>query len=61
MFEADELRVHYELELAELKRSNHLQSQEDKRIFNPGESPKELSSLNADLIHQINQMKEEFE
>ena len=59
MFEVDELRLQYELEVAELKRNMNLQSQDDKRKFNPGQSPKELTSQNADLIQQIEQMKEE--
>jgi hypothetical protein len=58
MFEVDELRLQYELELAEMKRNMSLLSQDDKRKFNPGESPKELTSQNADLIQQLEQIKE---
>ena len=59
LFEVDELRLQYELELAEVKRNLDFQSQDAKKRFNPGESPKELTNQNADLIHQIEVMKEE--
>jgi hypothetical protein len=44
MFEADELRLQYELELAEVKRNLNIWQQDDNKRFNPGQSPKELTN-----------------
>ncbi len=57
----DELRLQYELELAETKRNMSLQQQEMKLRYTPGYSPQELSNHNTELIEQMEQLKQDFD